>query len=47
MEYSAIIKHDDELVDSLCIASKEAIEFSKEDAITSAGKGFKEEIIAV
>lgn len=40
-------KTSDELIKSLKITLKEAIEFNKEDAIISAGKGFEEEIIAV
>jgi predicted RNase H-like HicB family nuclease len=40
-------KSHDELIDSLRQTLKEAIDFNKKDAITSAGKGFKEEIIAV
>jgi predicted RNase H-like HicB family nuclease len=37
----------DELIESLKETLKEAIEFNKNDAIISAGKDFKEEIIAV
>jgi predicted RNase H-like HicB family nuclease len=40
-------KSHDELIDSLRQTLKEAINFNKNDAISSAGKGFKEEIIAV
>ena len=40
-------KTHDELIDSLRQTLKEAIDFNKSDAIDSAGKGFKEEIIAV
>jgi predicted RNase H-like HicB family nuclease len=37
----------DELIESLKETLKEAIELNKNDAIISAGKDFKEEIIAV
>jgi predicted RNase H-like HicB family nuclease len=37
----------DELIASLKITLKEAIDFNKKDAITFAGLDFKEEIIAV
>ena len=40
-------KTHDELIESLRAALKEAIDYNKNDAIISAGKGFKEEIIAV
>jgi len=40
-------KTHDELIKSLRQALKEAIDFNKNEAIISAGKGFKEEIIAV
>jgi predicted RNase H-like HicB family nuclease len=40
-------KTHDELINSLKITLKEAINFNKEDAIISAGKGFNEEIIEV
>ena len=40
-------KTHDELIDSLRQTLKEALDFNKNDAINSAGKGFKEEIIAV
>ena len=40
-------KTHDELIESLKETLKEAIEFNKNDAIISAGKDFKEEIIAV
>ena len=37
----------DELMETLKITLKEAIEFNKEDAITAAGNNYKEELIAV
>ncbi|MBN2353796.1 MAG: hypothetical protein JXD23_14580 [Spirochaetales bacterium] len=40
-------KTHDELITSLRETLKEAIDFNKNDAIISAGKGFKEEIIAI
>jgi predicted RNase H-like HicB family nuclease len=40
-------KTHDELINALKITLKEAINFNKQDAIISAGKGYKEEIIAV
>jgi predicted RNase H-like HicB family nuclease len=40
-------KTHDELIKSLKDTLKEAIEFNKNDAIISAGKDFKEEIIPV
>jgi len=40
-------KSHEELVETLRVTLKEALEFNKNDAISSAGKGFKEEIIAV
>ena len=40
-------KTHDELVESLRETLKEAITLNKNDAIISAGTGFKEEIIAV
>jgi len=36
-----------ELVESLKVTLKEALEFNKEDALTAAGGDFKEEKIAV
>jgi len=36
-----------ELIDSLKITLKEAIEFNKEDAISLAGAAYKEEVITV
>lgn len=40
-------KTHDELISSLKITLKEALEFNKQDAISSAGSNFKEEPIAV
>ncbi|MBN1525511.1 MAG: hypothetical protein JW904_13600 [Spirochaetales bacterium] len=40
-------KSHDELLETLRISLIEALEFNKNDAISSAGQGFKEEIIAV
>lgn len=40
-------KTHDELIESLKVTLKEAIEFNKQEAKVSAGKGFNEEIIAV
>jgi predicted RNase H-like HicB family nuclease len=40
-------KTHDELVESLRETLKEAIDLNKNDAIISAGTGYKEEIIAV
>jgi predicted RNase H-like HicB family nuclease len=40
-------KTKDELLKSLRLALKEAIEFNKKEALSAAGKGFKEETIAV
>ena len=36
-----------ELLDSLRVTLSEAIEFNRQDAITAAGSGFVEEIIAL
>jgi predicted RNase H-like HicB family nuclease len=40
-------KTKSELLKSLRITLKEALEFNKKEALSAAGKGFKEEIIAV
>jgi predicted RNase H-like HicB family nuclease len=40
-------KTHDALINALKITLKEAIDFNKQDAIISAGKGYEEEIIAV
>ncbi len=40
-------KTHDELIESLRIALQEAIDYNKQDAIVSAGTGYKEEIIGV
>ena len=40
-------KTRDELMESLKITLREAIDFNKHDAIVSAGTGYKEEIITV
>ena len=40
-------KTHEELIESLKITLKEALQFNIEEAITSAGKDYKEEIIAV
>ncbi|MBI3399643.1 MAG: type II toxin-antitoxin system HicB family antitoxin [Deltaproteobacteria bacterium] len=37
----------DELIESLKATLKEALEFNKQDALTDAGSGYKEEKIAV
>jgi predicted RNase H-like HicB family nuclease len=40
-------KTKDELLKSLKITLKEALEFNKKEAISAAGKGFEKETIAV
>ena len=40
-------KTKDELLKSLKITLKEALEFNKKEALSAAGKGFQEEPIAV
>lgn len=37
----------DELIESLRVALREAIEFNKQDALAAAGSGYNEEKIAV
>jgi predicted RNase H-like HicB family nuclease len=40
-------RSEQELIESLKITLKEALEFNKQDALSAAGKDFKEEKIAV
>ncbi len=40
-------KSREALLETLRVTLKEALEFNRQDAISSAGKGYKEEMIAI